>query len=52
MFVKVIFFTVLNCILYFGNFSLAKDNIFENNIYCECKKKEFFLNKNKIEIIS
>ncbi len=52
MFVKVIFFTVLNCILYFGNFSLAKDNIFENNIYCEGKETEFFLNKNKIETIS
>ena len=52
MFVRVIFFTVLNFILYFGNFSLAKDNIFENNIYCEGKETEFFLSKNKIETIS
>ena len=51
MFVRY-FFTVLNCILYFGNFSLAKDNIFENNIYCEGKETKFFLSKNKIETIS
>ena len=44
-FVRVILFTVLNFILYFGNFSQAKDNIIQNNIYCECKETKFFLSK-------
>ncbi len=52
MFVRVILFTVLNFILYFGNFSQAKDNIIQNNIYCEGKETKFFLSKNKIETIS
>ncbi len=45
MFVKIIFFTIINLFLFLNSLLQANEDSFKENIYCGGKNSEFFLKK-------